>query len=192
MELQHINVKALLDRADGIDLEPLVPVFHDWIQSQPCEELLLDVADYRHVHASPGIILIGLEANYSVDNTANRLGVRYNRKAPLGGGNVDRLQQAARAAFTACRELERDPRLGGKFHFDGQRVEISINDRLLAPNRPETREAIQPELSAFLQKLFGGGEYSLTFNSEPRELFSVAIESARTYSTETLLQHLAA
>ena len=43
------------------------------------------MADYRHVPEGPGVMLIGHQANYSVDNTDNRLGVRYNRKEPLEG-----------------------------------------------------------------------------------------------------------
>ena len=97
MQLQHINVKLLVKNPAEVDLEPLVPVFHGWIQEQGLEELLLDVADYRHVHAGPGVVLIGHQANYSVDNTDERLGIRYNRKAALNGSNDDALRQAMRA-----------------------------------------------------------------------------------------------
>jgi len=190
MKLQHINVKLLLKDEGGIDLDPLIPVFHGWIQEQGWEELLLDVADYRHVYAGPGIILIGHEANYSVDNSGNRPGVRYNRKGALEGSNQDRLKQAAIAALKACRRFESDPRLDSRFRFNGQEIEISINDRLLAPNQPETREAIQPELAALLSKLFAGGGYSLSYQDSPRDLFSVSVKSSGTFSVEELLQNL--
>jgi hypothetical protein len=190
MKLQHINVKLLLKDEGGIDLDPLIPVFHGWIQEQGWEELLLDVADYRHVYAGPGIILIGHEANYSVDNAGNRPGVRYNRKGALEGSNQDRLKQAAVAALKACRRFESDPRLDSKFRFNGREIEISINDRLLAPNQPETREAIQPELAALLSKLFAGGDYSLSYQENSRDLFSVSVKSSDTFSAEELLQNL--
>ncbi len=190
MKLQHVNVKLLFKDDGGIDLEPLIPVFHGWIQEQGWEELLLDVADYRHVYAGPGVMLIGHEANYSVDNAGNRPGVRYNRKAALEGSNQDRLKQAAIAALKACRRFESDPRLDSKFCFNGQEIEISINDRLLAPNKPETREAIQPELDALLSKLFAGGDYSLSYQDSPRDLFSVSVKSSGTFSAEELLQNL--
>ncbi len=190
MKLQHINVKLLLKDEGGIDLDPLIPVFHGWIQEQGWEELLLDVADYRHVYAGPGIILIGHEANYSVDNAGNRTGVRYNRKGALEGSNQDRLKQAAVAALKACQRFESDPRLDSKFRFNGREIEISINDRLLAPNKPETREAIQPELDALLAKLFAGGDYSLSYQDSPRDLFSVSVKSSGTFSAEELLQNL--
>src|SRR5713101_9728643 len=134
IELQHVNVKLLVRNPEEVDLEPLIPIFHDWIQNQVGEGLLLDVADYRHVDAGPGVVLIGHEGNYSVDNTDNRLGVRYNRKAPLDGTNQDRLAQAALAAITACQRLQQDTRLNGKFRFNSQGIEMFVNDRLLAPN----------------------------------------------------------
>src|SRR5665213_978483 len=134
MTLQHVNVKLLAKNPEQVDLEPLIPIFHGWIQGQVFEELLLDVADYRHVPAGPGVMVIGHQADYSVDNTDDRLGVRYNRKAPLDGNNQERLQQAARAALIAFQRLETDPRLGGKLRFNGQDLEIFINDRILAPN----------------------------------------------------------
>ncbi|HEX3371272.1 MAG TPA: hypothetical protein VHS08_02075, partial [Candidatus Acidoferrales bacterium] len=92
MQLQHVNVKLLLQNPQGIRLEPLVPVFHSWIEHQN-GELLIDVADYAHVPAGPGVVLIGHEGNYSVDNADDRLGVRYNRKAVLDGGNQAVLTQ---------------------------------------------------------------------------------------------------
>lgn len=191
MKLQHVNVKLMLGNTEDIDFEPLIPVFHSWIQDQVCDELLLDVGDYRHVYAGPGVILVGHEANYSVDNAKNRPGVRYNRKAALEGTNQDRLKQATEAALRACKRFESDPSLKGKLHFNEREIEISINDRLLAPNNVASREAIQPELTPFLQKLFAGGEYSLSYDDSPRNLFSVSVRSSDRYSVTNLLQNLA-
>ena len=53
MQLQHVNVKLLVQNPKEVDLEPLIPVFQSWIQDQAGGELLLDVADYRHVDAGP-------------------------------------------------------------------------------------------------------------------------------------------
>src|SRR6266568_7946018 len=128
LELQHINVKLPLLDLESIDLDPVIPVFHRWIQGQVCEELLLDVADYRHVQGGPGILLIGYEADYSLDNTDSRLGVRYNRKAVLDGNNQERLIQAALAVLTAALRLQEDTRLDGKLYFNGHDIEIFVND----------------------------------------------------------------
>lgn len=190
MELQHINVKLFLRNPELVELEPLVPVFQSWIQDQKPGELLIDVADYRHVEAGPGVILIGYEGDYSVDNTDGRLGVRYNRKAALDGSNQDRLKQAARSAITACQRLESEPRLGGKIGFDGQTVEISVNDRLLAPNNNATREAIKSDFEQFAQKLFRGSEYSMSYENDARRLFAVTVKAAQTFFAADLLERL--
>ena len=119
MQLQHVNVKLLVKSPDEVPLEPLIPVFHSWIQGQVLEELLLDVADYRHVPAGPGVVLIGHQANYSVDDTDDRLGVRYNRKAEVDGGNQNALRQAMRASLIACQRLKAEPSLERKLQFNG-------------------------------------------------------------------------
>jgi hypothetical protein len=191
INLQHVNVKLLAKNPEQVDLEPLIPVFHNWIEGQIFEELLLDVADYRHVQAGPGVVLIGHQANYSVDNTDNRLGVRYNRKAPFEGSNQDRLRQAARAALTAFERLETEARLNGKLRFNGREIKVYVNDRLMAPNSDSTREVLKPELGVFLGKLFQGSEYTLSHGSDPRSLFAVDVKANRAFSVSELLANLA-
>jgi len=190
MDIQHVNAKLLLTNGGALDLEPLIPIFHGWIQDKIFEERLLDIADYRHVHDGPGVILIGLEGDYSVDNTDGRLGVRYNRKAALEGSNRDRLKQAVRAALRACQRLEAEPGLGGKLRFDGHEVEVFVNDRILAPNREQTRAALHPDFQSFSQELFGGTEYSLSYEGEPRRLFRVSLKSSQAFSVADLLGNL--
>jgi hypothetical protein len=192
MQLQHVNVKLLVQHRDEASLEPLIPVFHGWIEDQAADdELLIDVADYSHVPAGPGVVLIGHEGNYSVDNTGNRLGVRYNRKAALDGNNQDCLTQAARAALTACRRLEAEPRLDGKFRFNGQDLEIFINDRLIAPNNAATREAFDADFHLFSRKLFRGKKYSISYGEDPRSLFTAFVRTVRPFSITDLLEALA-
>jgi len=190
MQLQHVNVKLLVRNPGQVDLEPLIPVFHNWIQEQPFAEMLLDVADYRHVHEGPGIMVIGHQGNYSVDNTDGRLGVLYNRKAALDGENGDRLRQAARAALLACQKLEGDDRLGGKLQFNGHDLEIMVNDRLLAPNSESTRIACQDDIDRFLTQLFGDANYSKNYGNDPRSRFRVSVKAVRSFSVGDLLANL--
>jgi hypothetical protein len=190
MNLQHVNVKLLVASPGEVKLDPLIPVFHSWIRDKVCEELLLDIADYQHVIDGPGIVLIGFEGDYSVDDTDHRLGVRYNRKTPLDGTNQDRLKQATHSALAAAQRLESDPRLDGKLRASGQDIEIFFNDRLLAPNTDATREAVEPELKSFLQKLFRGGEYTLSYGSDPRSLFGVSVRASRPFPITELLANL--
>jgi hypothetical protein len=190
MEFQHVNVKAFVRNTEEVDFEALIRAFHNWIQNQGRGELLLDVADYRHVHSGPGVVLIGHHGNYSLDNTGGRWGVRYNRKAVLEGSNQDRLAQAAQAALAACQRLEADPGLDGKIQFNGREIAISVNDRLMAPNTPETRTATDPEFRTFFSLLFGDIEYATSYPQDPSELFCVQAKTSHTFDTAALLNTL--
>lgn len=190
INLQHVNVKLFLADGQGLDLAPVVPVFHRWIQERTIEGLLLDVADYRHVPAGPGVVLIGHEGDYSVDNMGGRLGVRYNRKVALAGNNQERLRQAAIAALMACQQLENDPNLGGKFLFGGNEIELFVNDRLLVSNDPATRKALEPEIVTFARTLFGTAGYSFSYEEDVRRLFHVSVKTPLAFTSGQLLQNL--
>lgn len=186
MNLQHFNVKFFVDRPETVDLAAFLAVFNSWIQDQVTEELLIDVADYRHVWAGPGVLLIGHEANYSLDNADDRLGLLYNRKAPLPGSNSDRLRQAVRAALLAAQRLVVTPGL----KFSGGDVQVVVNDRLLAPNTDETWQAARPELVAFFDQFYGPGRYTLARHPEPRERFTVDVRAQGQHDLGQLLGSL--
>jgi hypothetical protein len=170
--IQHVRVKIFA--RESVDLGAAIPVFHRWIQDRICPEMLIDVADYRHVPNGPGVVLMGHEASYSLDNTKGRLGLLYNRRQ-AGGAAQENLKQAYDAAAAACERLETDPAFNGKLKFDTGECELSINDRLLAPNTDETYRSLKPELDRF----FGGiwKTYSIERTGEPRELFSVGVKA---------------
>src|SRR6184192_1892739 len=145
--IQHVRVKIFASEA-AVDLGDAIPVFHRWIQDRVCPEMLIDVADYRHVPNGPGVMLIGHEANYSLDNNKGRLGLLYSRKQS-GGTAQENLRQAFDAALAACRRLEQEPPFAGKLNFDDGDCEFSINDRLLAPNAEHTFLTLKPEFDLF-------------------------------------------
>lgn len=168
--MDHINVKIFVDPASEIQLGDAVGVFHGWIKAgDVCPETLIDVAEYLHVPAGPGVLLIGHEANYSLDNRENRPGLLYNRKTVLEGGLREKLAQAHEAALKACDSLEKAPVFAGKLKFDRNNLEVFVNDRLLAPNTDATWQAVKPELESY----FAG--YTVARQGEPRELFRVSV-----------------
>lgn len=190
MELQHINIKLYLQDPQTVNLEALVPVFHGWIQNRMCDELLIDVADYRHVHAGPGVVLIGHQADYSIDDTDHRLGIRYNRKASVEGSNRDRFSQALRSALQACQRLESDEKLEGSIHFDRQNVRLFVNDRMLAPNTGHPTDSVQAEIRNFFERALGHQEFEMKFESNPRSLFGVAVRTAKPLELDEVLARL--
>jgi len=167
--VQHINVKIFVDKSSEFRLDDTIRVFHRWIRDSIRPELLIDVADYQHVPAGPGVLLIGHEANYSLDNRENRIGLLYNRKSELDGTFESRVRQAHRSALEACELLEKEPEFEGKLHFDRKTLEVFVNDRLLAPNTDGTWQVLQPEL----EKCFPG--FTIKREGEPRDLLRAAV-----------------
>ena len=72
MELQHVNVKLHACRipdAASSHLEPLIPVFHGWIQERRLANCCWTSPITGTCTPGPGVVLIGHEGDYSVDNT---------------------------------------------------------------------------------------------------------------------------
>ena len=184
MNVQHINLKFFIENPEEINPGEFSGIFNNWIQRQVMDELLIDVADYLHVHNGPAVILIGHEADYSLDNRSGRLGLLYNRKAPLDGSVQEKLTRATYAVLTAARLLEKENSL----KFSGRELQMLINDRELAPNTLETFSTLETGLRAFFDRLYKGTEYRLTYqSSDPRECFKVVIKAAVPFTIETLL-----
>jgi hypothetical protein len=190
VQVQHVNVKIFAPDPAAVDLGDAIPVFQRWIQEGACEELLIDVADYRHVPAGPGVLLVGHEANYSLDLSFRKLGLLYNRKAPQEGTTQDKLLKAFYSALEACRRLEQEPEFRGKLVFNAGDCEVIVNDRLLVPNTEGTWQTLQPELARFCDGLYGRGGYTLDRLGEPRERFRVGIRSPSPIEARTLLEAL--
>ena len=61
MELQKLTVKVFTEKPDSVPLTDFITIFHSWIQAS--DGAYHDVADYSHMHAGPGIVLVANEAN---------------------------------------------------------------------------------------------------------------------------------
>src|SRR5208282_5773091 len=78
--MQHLSVKIFEQSGAELDGAKAIAVFHRWIQRGGLPEMPIDVADYVHLPAGPGVILVCQEAAYSLDNNDGRLGLLYQRK----------------------------------------------------------------------------------------------------------------
>jgi len=190
MDIQHINLKFYIENAESLKLESFHGVFNSWIQRSLTDDLLVDVAEYLHVHNGPGIMLIGHNANYSLDLTAGRLGFLYNRKSQVEGTNKQKLAQAAHDALSIMQILEKENRV----HFIGNEVQLIINDRLVAPNTAETFAELKADLDAFFGILFKGSNVTLAHSSvsEPRARFILDVKSASAFDTQSLIDNISA
>lgn len=180
MELQHVNVKIFVEGKLPFDPSQFINVFHEWIQESALPELLIDVADYCHVPDGPGVLLVAHEADYCMDHTDGRWGLRYNRKAPVPGSNRDRFQQAFASAARACGLLE--ARFASeKLRFRRDELELFINDRALATNTAETLAACEPDIRSFLQELLGHDGFQIERHPDSRRRFGVLVRSQRPF-----------
>lgn len=178
MNIQHVNVKIFAGPGNPADLSAALVIFHRWIREETAEELLIDVADYRHVPAGPGVILVGHEANYSLDNRENRLGLLYNRKTVADADPPQQIAGAIRSALWACRKLEQEPEFAGALTFDDNYIEIVINDRLLAPNTDETFEELRQAVHQALEWVAAPRTFYLQRAGEPRERLRLTAKAA--------------
>ena len=188
--LQRIGVKIYASSSDGLALHDFIPVFHRWIQDDAIGGVLIDVADYSHLHAGPGIVLVAHEGTYSIDESDGERGLSYCRKQPLEGPLADRFSSVARSALEACRRLEEEPALGGRLRFDGIKIRLFANDRLHAPNEPQSYEAVAPALDDFLGRLYPGEICEVEREPDSGERFAVRARASRPVDVATLLRRL--
>jgi hypothetical protein len=145
--------------SDEVDAAQIVPVFHRWIQEQSLPgHLLIDSADYSHVVAGPGTVLISSQANIHMDRGQNRLGLLYVRKMPIDGAGTfgENLHGVFSEALKAAVKMEQG--LNGQVKFRGNEISIRLNDRLLAPNNLETFNAFRGEFESFAREIFGNAD----------------------------------
>ncbi len=181
MDLQHINMKLFIDGDLSIDPARFIDMFHRWIRDKVCDELLIDVADYRHVPAGPGVMLIAHEANYSLDNTNNRWGLLYNCKADTAGTNEQRLTQAFHSTVKACKLIEAEFAAEDALTFCREELEIIVNDRALAPNTDETFQTCKPDIESFIKNAIDQSDYTIEHQTDPRKRLALTIKLAKPF-----------
>ncbi len=189
--LQRINVKFYLKDPESLTAEEAFRIFNSWIPTTP-DEVLIDVADYSHLAEGPLTLLVGHEANYSLDNHSAELGLLYSRKQPADGDLSERLVRAFKAALTACRRLEEEPSLAGKVKFRRGDVLLVANDRLNATNDETGENTLRTALDPVLAQLFAGAEYAVERDPDPELRLNLRIRCQTDADTATLLGNLAA
>jgi hypothetical protein len=191
MELQKINIKVFSTEPNKVPLTDFIDIFHGWIQAT--DGVYHDVADYSHMQAGPGIVLVADDANVSIDETDNRRGLLYSQKSKLGGSNLEKLSAVLRSALENCHRLEEEPALRGKLRFSGNQVEILVNDRLLAPNKGEVFEELRPEIDFLARRLYASTNFKLSRNrQDTRHRLNMTISTPLSFETKTLLNNLQA
>lgn len=148
---KRIRVKFFAQNEEPININNVPPIFQTWIQRQALEGLLIDVADYKHVHNGPGIILIGHEGDYAYELGQGRPGVSYTLKVHDSQSLADAVTTALRRAVQASQTLQADPALKN-LHIDLSTAQVTIIDRLNYANDAEGLATVESELAEWLSE----------------------------------------
>ena len=189
IDLQKINVKFYLTPDAVLSPEDAFRIFSQWIP-ETTDEVLIDVADYQHVSEGPKTVLVGHEANYTLDNAGGRYGLLYGQKAVAQGSNQERLKAALTAALKACRRLEEAEDATAKAQFGCAEAVIVINDRLAVRNTDAALDELRSELEPVLSQLYAGAAIQVTREGDERHRLSVRVRAEGDFGTEALLSNL--
>ena len=190
MELQKIEIKFFAVEREAVPLAVFIDLFHGWIQAS--DGVYHDVVDYSHMHQGPGVVLVAPDFNVSVDETGGRRGFLFSQKTLLEGSNQERLTRVFQNALENCRHLQTEPALQGKIEFRFDEFEITLNDRLLAPNGAESYGALTAEIKPFVNRIFGGAPASLQQESDARRRVRLRIQAMAPVDPAAFLSHVGA
>lgn len=196
MSSPRYDLKLFLDEDSQVELDECIPVFHRWIQEKRLDEVLIDVADYRHVPQGPGVVLVAHDAHYALDTTDGRLGLLYSRRRETHPTRLaiqsvaERLRSVVHCTLTACQYLEADPALQGRVRFRGNELLLRCNDRLHGADSAEAYAALAQHLAPCLASLYPHQEVAVERLSTRADRLTVVIKTAEAPEVGTLLARL--
>ena len=163
----------------SLDVEAFIPVFHRWIRENAVpNELLLDVADYKHIVNGPALLLVGHEADYVIDMT-DKPGLQYIRKRELGADLSQALERTVQQALQGVKLTETDVDLRDKLKLRTDAATIAFVDRLNYPNNDSSAASVQAQLADSLATVFGDDASVTRIDNDPREPLTFSVTSSQ-------------
>jgi hypothetical protein len=189
VELHRLGIKWLAQEKEALDLLELIPVFHRWIRERALDDLLIDTAEYTHMHHGPGVMIIALHGNYGYDETGGERGLVYYSKQPLPQADLGaRLVEVARRGLEACVRLMREPELKERVSFPGDRLVLFVNDRLAVPNTHAAWESFASAVQTLATRLYPDQTFEIARDgTDPRARLSATIRAGSAPGAENLL-----
>ena len=192
MKPQRIAVKffAAPDPAAPVDLQPFIGIFHRFIQRKALPGLLIDVADYAHVPDGPGVVLIGHEADYGIDQAGGRAGLLAVRKRLAATPLADAARDALQRALAAVAAIEAEPE--AKLRFATGAFELDVLDRLAAQNDDVAFAAARTAIAPLCDALYGAGSWKAERASagDPRKPLGIRVEAPGAPAASLLLERI--
>ncbi|QQR89089.1 MAG: hypothetical protein IPJ88_12810 [Myxococcales bacterium] len=183
-----INLKFFIENDDSLDHENFIRVFHEWIKQGSLDDVLIDVADYRHVHHGPGVMLIAHYANLGLDQQDGKTGLLYHAKRDVAGSLSEQLHRAFAYTLKAAEQLETESCFNGQLKFQSDSFLLRVHNRLQIGT--ETEKA-QDQLNEALKDVFPALDWTLDrTRQEKGPLAFTASNAPSTDSVKKLLEHL--
>jgi len=192
METNLFNIKHYLQDGAALDQDALIPLFHEWIRDGLIsDDVMIDVADYRHVHEGPGVMLICHEAHYAMSESEGRPGVMYSRKRGESEGDLSsRLRAALTRSLLFCEAVEKATSLDESMRFNGGELLFQVGSRLALTNTEEDYQSVREPLQAFFDGLYGEDGCSLSREGNPRDCLTIRVKSTASVNVATLLERV--
>lgn len=187
---QRISVKIPTSPDPGadFDLEPCIRLFHRFIQAGRVEGLLIDVADYAHVPDGPGVILIGHDVDYGIDQSGGQTGLLVTRKRYSDLSLVEVTRDLFRKAFIALEAIRESE---SPLRFATDRAELRVLDRLHFKNDEPGFRSLLKELEAPLREVFGGDcAIGRAGEGDAREPLGLTIEAPEAVDVDAAIEQL--
>jgi hypothetical protein len=185
-ELKKFDIKIFAKTWQG-NPEDFMGVFQRWIQQHTVPGVLVDAADYIHIHHGHGTVLVAHEYNLSMDYGDGRPGVLYRAKRLAESTLSARIEAGLRLTLGACRKLEQEPEFAGKLVFDTGSLAVIANDRLLAPNDDSAAKALAPAIERAAAAVFGGEVSATRAASDPRERLTFSVTPKKSVTLAALV-----
>ncbi len=189
MKSEKLQIKFFAKPNAAFDIEAVVPVFHRFIREHAFDELMIDVANYKHVQNGPGVVLVGDANDYYLDEGEGRPGLLFSRKRH-GSAAEGRLREGFARALKACTLLEAAPELSGKLTFATGEILIRFPDRLRAPNDDAGFAQAAGDVTPLLEKLYGAGGFSIQRGPAAPEPLSLRVKAKSSPALSALLAAL--
>ncbi len=189
-DLQRIDVKMLAEAPADLSLDPFLAIFSRWRKQQD-ESDWIDVADYAHMPNGAGIMLIGKQGSFSVNQDSPGIGLLYSGRKDFNGSLDQRVIEAFRRCLRLTKPLLAESDYPKQLKPLPGSWEIFINDRLHFPNTEETDGHLHGPIKAALDALFGANQYSMEREKDPQRRYAFSIR-AQQGDLERLFERVAA
>ena len=189
-DLQRIDVKVLAEAPAGLSLDPFLAIFSRWRKQQD-ESDWIDFADYAHMPNGAGIMLIGKQGSFSVNQDSPGIGLLYSGRKDFGGAFDQRVIEAFRRCLRLTKPLLAEPDYPKQLKLLPGSWEIFINDRLNFPNTDETDRRLRRPIESALNTLFGASNYSLERETDPQRRYAFSVR-AQSSDMDTLAEKVRA